>query len=91
MASVYWELKLEKKLKKLPKNILLKFYAWIYAVELRGLLEVRKNPGFHDEPLKGKRAGQRSIKLNRSYRAIYIEKNKKLEIVEVIEVNKHEY
>ena len=28
-------------------------------------------PGYHDEPLKGHRAGQRSIRLSRAYRAIY--------------------
>ncbi len=37
----------------------------------RGLSEVRKIPGYHDEPLKGKRKGQRSIRLNIAYRAIY--------------------
>ena len=28
--------------------------------------------GFHDEPLRGQRHGQRSIRLNRAYRAIYV-------------------
>ncbi len=37
-----------------------------------GLSEVRKVPGYHDEPLKGQRKGQRSIRLSRSYRAIYV-------------------
>lgn len=45
---------------------------WALAVETYGLEEVRKVPGYHDEPLKGKRAGQRSIRLSRAYRAIYI-------------------
>jgi len=42
---------------------------WVAAVELDGVEEVRKAPGYHDEPLKGSRAGQRSIRLSRSYRA----------------------
>jgi proteic killer suppression protein len=49
-----------------------KLKAWINAVGKDGLEEVRKIPGFHDEPLKGKREGQRSIRLSRSYRAIYL-------------------
>jgi proteic killer suppression protein len=56
------------------------------------LESVRKIKGFHDEPLKGKRLGQRSIRLNKSYRAIYvIDRDGGVEIVEVQEVNKHEY
>jgi proteic killer suppression protein len=52
-----------------------------------------KAPGFHDEPLKGKRSGPRSIRLSKSYRAIYrIEKDTKdEEFVHVEEVTKHEY
>jgi hypothetical protein len=34
---------------------------WVDDVEERGLEEVRKIPGWHDEPLKGERKGQRSI------------------------------
>lgn len=57
-----------------------------------GLREVRKRPGYHDEPLKGKRQGQRSIRLSRGYRAIYIiDELSKVHFVEIIEVNKHDY
>jgi proteic killer suppression protein len=54
------------------------------------LLEARKIPGFHDEPLKGKRKGKRSIRLNKQWRAIYQELNGYIEI-EIMEVNKHDY
>jgi proteic killer suppression protein len=50
-----------------PKPILDKLQSWIEAIEIEGLREIRKLPGFHDEPLKRKRKGQRSIRLNRSY------------------------
>ncbi len=53
-----------KQLDKLPDHIVRKFYAWVTVIELVGLNEVRKKPGFHDEPLKGRRKGQRSIRLN---------------------------
>ncbi|MDH4468796.1 MAG: hypothetical protein QE271_12125 [Bacteriovoracaceae bacterium] len=53
---------------------------------------MRKIPGFHDEPLKGNRIGQRSIRLSKSYRAIYEERSKgTFNIIDVVEVNKHDY
>lgn len=61
---------------------------------LEGLEEVQKSPGYHDEKLKGKLVGLRSIRLNRSYRVIYgIEKDQMLsiEFVEVKKANNHEY
>ena len=85
-------IKAKKNLKKLPLFIALKLQTWIDAVGHSGLSEVRKIPGYHDEPLKGKRVGQRSIRLNIAYRAIYtINKKGVINFVEVEEVNKHEY
>jgi proteic killer suppression protein len=78
--------------KKLPKKIAEKIYIWALQVEMEGLPETRKIVGFHDEPLRGLRAGQRSIRLNRAYRLFYIENvHGVIVIVKVIEVNKHEY
>jgi proteic killer suppression protein len=77
---------------KVPIYIRLKLMAWIEDVETDGLEEVRKVPGYHDEPLQGKRFGQRSIRLNRCYRAFYIVKrNGLIEFVSVEEVSKHDY
>ena len=90
--KVAWSDKVEKQLSKVPEHIQRKFRAWAQAVEEDGLPVVRRLPGFHDEPLKGVRTGQRSIRLNRAYRAIYVERsNDDIELVDVIEVNKHEY
>lgn len=84
--------KLIPSLNKLPKHIIAKLTSWINAVGHDGLSEVRKIPGYHDEPLHGDRKGQRSIRLSKSYRAIYIiDKAGQMEIVEIIEVNKHDY
>jgi toxin HigB-1 len=81
-----------KSLKKIPKHIVWKLQAWIDEVINTGLNEVRKISGYHDEPLKGDRAGQRSIRLNRVYRAIYvIEASNCISFVEILEVTKHEY
>lgn len=84
--------KLGLNFKKLPKHIVAKLAAWVDAVGHYGLSEVRKISGFHDEPLKGARKGQRSIRLSKSYRAIYvINKDGQMEVVEIIEVSKHDY
>ena len=82
----------KKDLKKVPQYIAIKLHHWIEAVSHDGLLEVRKISGYHDEPLHGKRKGQRSIRLNKAYRAIYeLNTNGQMEIVEIMEVNKHDY
>ena len=66
--------------------------AWVDDIEARGLEEVRKTPGYHDEPLKGKRKGQRSVRLTKGYRAFYVvNSDGSVEFVEVTEVNLHEY
>lgn len=84
--------KAEKQLVKLPDFVKEKLYQWIDRVEEFGINEIRKIKGFHDEPLKGMRQGQRSIRLNRSYRAIYIQANENAFIlIKIVEVNNHEY
>lgn len=81
-----------KELRRVPRFIAVKLKAWVDSVETVGLLETRKVPGYHDEPLKGERRGQRSIRLSRSYRAIYTETRQlKISIVTVAEVHKHDY
>ncbi len=79
-------------LEKIPRRLVKKFYTWVELIENNGVREARKTKSYHDEPLQGKRFGQRSIRLNRSYRAFYIEKKDgMIECLEVLEVNKHVY
>ena len=81
-----------KDLKKAPQYLQEKFSAWLVAVNKAGLEETRKRSGWHDEPLQGDRRGQRSIRLNKQWRAIYIiKKNGQIDFVEVTEVMPHEY
>jgi proteic killer suppression protein len=80
----------ERDLDRVPEFIRVKAIFWIELVEVYGLSVVRKRPGYHDEPLKGDRQGQRSVRLSRAYRLIYRETNGQLEIL-LLEVNKHEY
>ena len=82
----------EKLLRKLPDFIVVKLRKWAAQVELHGIIEMRKIPGLHDEPLKGLRQGQRSIRLSKGYRAIYTEHiNGTIKIIRVEEVSKHDY
>ena len=82
----------QKDLTKVPGFIKDKLHLWIDAILRLSIHQVRKIPGFHDEPLKGHRKGQRSIRLNKAYRAIYTEgQRKEVHIISIIEVNKHEY
>ena len=84
--------KAKENLVKVPVHIKDKLLVWVDDIEREGVEKVRKIPGFHDEPLKGGRAGQCSIRLSKGYRAIYIEEdNKEITIILVMEVNKHDY
>lgn len=81
----------KKQLKKLPIYIVVSFQNWIEDVETRGLEEVRKIPGYHDEPLKGELKGFRSIRLSRGYRAYYQISGGSVKFVNVERIDKHEY
>lgn len=82
----------EKRLRKVPRHIAVKLLAWVEAVEEEGLEEVRKIPGYHDEPLRGKRSGERSIRLSRKWRAVYVIVGEdQIEFVRVQEVHAHDY
>lgn len=82
----------QKDLRLAPPHVRSKLKTWTNAVRKDGLDEVRKISGFHDEPLKGKRKGQRSIRLSRSYRAIYqVLGGGTLRFARVEEVMKHGY
>ncbi len=79
-----------KQLLRVPKEIREAVQVWQGSVEFMGLPEVRKSKGYHDEPLQGQRKGQRSVRLNRAYRLIYVESDRGgLVIVGVQEVHKH--
>ena len=80
-----------KQLKRLPSHVVIKLKTWVASIEYVGLAETRKIKGYHDEPLKGDRKGQRSIRLNQAYRAIYVEEEGQVHLVVILEVNKHEY
>jgi proteic killer suppression protein len=83
----------QKDVQRLPKPIVEKLRLWVFSVETIGLVATRLKggKGLHDEPLKGKRIGQRSVRLSRGYRAIYEIRQNGIEFISVEEVNKHDY
>jgi proteic killer suppression protein len=74
-----------------PRHVAVKLQDWIEDVEDRGLEEVRKIPGYHDEPLKGALKGLRSIRLSKGYRASYKIVKDTVEFVRVEGVDRHVY
>ena len=90
MNKVILHKRVQKQLKKLPAHIVTNLETWMTTVEENGIIETRKLSGYHDEPLAGSRKGQRSFRLSKAYRGFYIEHNENI-IIEVIEVNKHDY
>jgi toxin HigB-1 len=82
----------QKQVGRVPRHIADKLLAWAQLVQERGLPEVRRIPGFHDEPLKGHRKGQRSVRLSIHYRAVYtVADEGTVQLITVEEVTKHDY
>ena len=81
---------LPKVCRKLPEPVLKKYELWKSIVFRHGPEMLREFPGFHDEKLKGPRAGQRSSRLSLQYRVIY-EVERKNVTVYVMEITPHEY
>jgi proteic killer suppression protein len=82
----------KKSLLSCPLQVQKKLRVWVASVQQLGLEEARRAPGYHDEPVRGDRVGQRSIRLNAAYRAFYVMRaDGTVEFAEVIDVNKHEY
>ena len=92
IRSVRVSRRAEKDLERTPRHIVRTLLEWIDSVAFEGLEEVRRVPGYHDEPLQGIWRGYRSIRLNKAYRAIYrIRTDERIELVYVERVTKHEY
>jgi len=76
--------------KRLPPWIAKEYETWKDLIYRHGPDILRQYRGYHDEPLKGKRKGQRSSRLSRQYRVIYVADRKTITVY-VLEVNPHEY
>ena len=81
---------ISKTCRKLPVQVVKKYELWKNIVFRHGPDKLREFPGFHDEKLKGKRAGQRSSRLSLQYRVIY-SVAQEIVTVYVFEVTPHKY
>lgn len=82
-----------KEFSKAPYYVQETVGVWLMNVRNMGIEQTRIHggKGLHDEPLKGNRTGQRSIRLNRSWRLIYEIENGELHIIKILSVTKHDY
>jgi mRNA-degrading endonuclease RelE of RelBE toxin-antitoxin system len=81
---------INKECRKIPLSVLKKYELWKSIVYRHGPGKLREFPGFHDEKLKGNRAGQRSSRLSLQYRVIYAVKEEIVTVL-VLEINPHDY
>jgi proteic killer suppression protein len=82
----------EKSLRVVPKQVAVSFFLWKKEIEKHGVDDVRKIPGYHDEPLEGKLKGfARSVRLGKGFRAYYSLRGSTVKCLYVEEVNKHDY
>lgn len=80
----------QKTCRSAPPPVVKKYELWKALVYRHGPQQLRELPGFHDEKLKGARAGQRSCRLSLQWRVIYeIERSKVT--VRVLELTPHKY
>ena len=90
MWSVALHKDVQKKLQKLPKQVVYTLTVWINIAQTEGPKGLRSARGFNDEALRGKWKGFRSCRLNRQYRVIYKIDTDVVRIF-VIDVTAHDY
>ena len=90
MWNVFEHRKIDKTLKKVPREVLIRYEAWKRTVELLGPQGLKNVRGFHDEALRGDWKGFRSSRLNKQWRVIYKIESGQLEVY-VLEVMPHNY
>lgn len=79
-----------KACEKAPQAVVKKYELWKDLVFRHGPEKLKEFPGFHDELLKGQRAGQRSSRLSAQYRVVY-EVSRQRVTVYVLEITPHKY
>ena len=90
MWQVFEHRRIQRKVRKLPTEVLKRYEKWKDIVHLSGPAGLRLIRGFNDEPLRGEWKGHRSSRLGEQYRVIYKVKNKRL-LVMVIDLTAHDY
>ena len=90
MWSILEHRSLNRKLGRLPDEVLKRYEKWKDIVRISGPSGLRLIKGFHDESLKGQWAGYRSSRLGLQYRVIYRIASQEI-LVQIIDINAHDY
>lgn len=91
-AQVQFSKLAAKGFQKAPPHCQAKLLAWKDLVEADGLEAARTLETYRDHALHGDRAGQRAIRLNYQWRAIYVEDQQgSIKLVTLEEITPHDY
>ena len=90
MWQIFEHRNLQRRIRRLPEDILKRYEKWKDIVEISGPKGLRLIRGFNDESLRGEWKGHRSSRLGGQYRVIYRIERKEL-FVMVIEITAHDY
>jgi addiction module RelE/StbE family toxin len=90
MWVVYEHKRVDRQLKRLPKDVLKRYEKWKDIVTISGPQGLRLIKGLHDEALFGKWKGHRSSRLNLQFRVFYRVEGEQV-LVEVVSITAHDY
>ena len=90
MWQVFEHRNIQRRVRKVPKDILKRYEKWKDIVEVSGPTGLRLIRGFNDEALKGEWKGHRSSRLGDQFRVIYKVRKKKLFVI-VIDLTADDY
>ena len=89
-----WEVlehrRLDRRVRRLPVEILKRYEKWKDIVRISGPTGLRLIKGFHDESLRGEWKGHRSSRLSLQYRVVY-KIDRENVYVQVEKVTPHDY
>ena len=90
MWEVYEHRRIDRRVQRLPVEVLKRYEKWKDIVRVSGPAGLRLIKGFHDEALRGEWKDHRSSRLGLQYRVIYRVVGQEI-LVEVIDITAHDY
>jgi toxin HigB-1 len=90
MWQIFEHRSIQRRIRKLPKDILKRYEKWKDIAQLSGPKGLGLIRGFNDELLRGEWKGHRSSRLSQQYRVIYRIEEENFFIL-VIDVTPHDY
>ena len=90
MWRIFEHRNIQRRVRKMPKDILKRYEKWKDIVEISGPAGLRLIRGFNDEPLRGDWKGHRSSRLGEQFRVIYRLEKQELFVL-VIDLTAQDY